>query len=176
MTTIVGIFDDFTAALNAIPFIIEAGVDKHAISTVAQDNKGEYSRFLQAETLPEGQSHIGADAAIGGISGLLLGLAALTIPGVGLAVAVGPLATAIAGAAVGAATGTLIGALNGLGIPEFEAKNYDQGVREGSTLLIVQTPVELEDRVTAILREHQAVRVDHHQSPSSRIERVASSS
>ncbi len=174
MTTIVGVFDDFTAAINAIPSLIDAGVDKHAISTVAQDNKGEYSRFLQAAKLPEEKSHIGVDAAIGGISGLLVGLAALAIPGIGLAVAVGPLAAAIAGTAVGAAAGSLFGALNGMGIPEFEAKAYDQGVREGSTLLIVQTTPELENRVSALLQEHHAVRVDHHQSPGRRLEEPTS--
>ncbi len=165
MTTLVGVFDDFTAAINTIPALVEAGVDGHSISTVAQDNKGEYARFLQAEALPEEHSHVGVGAAVGGISGLLLGLATLAIPGLGPAIAAGPLVAAITGTTLGAATGGLLGALNGMGVPDFEAKTYDQGVREGSTLLIVQARPELVAPVSAILREHHAVRIDQHQSP-----------
>jgi hypothetical protein len=162
MTTIVGVFDDFTAALTAIPALVEVGVDGHSISTVAQDNKGEYAKFLQAETLPAGHSHVGVGATVGGISGLLLGLAALAMPGIGPVIAAGTLVAAIAGTTLGAATGGLLGALNGMGVPDFEAKAYDQGVREGSTLLIVQTAPELVSRVSALLQEHHAVRVDQH--------------
>src|SRR5258705_4760972 len=97
MTTIVGVFDDFTAAINAILALVDAVVDGHPISIVAQDNKGEYAKFLQAETLPEGHSHVGVGAAVGGISGLLLGLATLAIPGIGPAIAAGPLIAAITG-------------------------------------------------------------------------------
>ena len=132
---------------------------------MAQDNKGEYARFLQAEASPEEHSHVGVGVAVGGISGLLLGLATLAIPGIGPAIVAGPLVAAITGTALGAATGGLLGALNGMGVPDFEAKAYDQGVREGSTLLIIQTRPELIDRVSALLREHHAIRIDQHQSP-----------
>jgi hypothetical protein len=40
-------------------------------------------------------------------------------------------------AAVWALTGGLVGALVGYGIPEEEAKEYEQGIREGGVVLIV---------------------------------------
>jgi uncharacterized membrane protein len=77
-------------------------------------------------------------------------------------IASGPLAAAFAGATIGAATGGLIGALNGLGVPEFEAKAYDQGVREGSTLLTVRVADNLVSDAIAVMRQHHAVQVDQY--------------
>ncbi len=44
---------------------------------------------------------------------------------------------ALSGAAVGAAAGGLVGILVGMGIPEFEAKRYQDKIREGNILLSV---------------------------------------
>lgn len=161
-TTVVGVFSDFTAALNTSPELASAGFTREDISIVAQDSKGEYAKFANAQTLPEPETGVGTGAAIGGIGGFLLGLAAFAIPGIGPIVAAGPLLTAFTGATLGALGGSLVGALNGLGVPEFEAKAYDQGVREGSTLVIVRTPEHLVTQATDIMRQHHAVRVDVH--------------
>ena len=76
---------------------------------------------------------------IGGAIGLLAGLGALAIPGVGPLIAAGPIMGALSGAAVGGATGGLIGALVGLGIPEYEAKQYEGKIRGGNILVSVHT-------------------------------------
>ncbi|BDI16740.1 hypothetical protein ANSO36C_25420 [Nostoc cf. commune SO-36] len=56
------------------------------------------------------------------MTGLLVGLGTLAIPGVGPVLAGGAVATALAttlaGGAIGAAAGGIVGALVGLGIPE----------------------------------------------------------
>jgi len=57
----------------------------------------------------------------GGVIGLLAGIGALAIPGVGPFIAAGPIMAALSGAAVGAATGGVVGGLIGLGIPEIQA-------------------------------------------------------
>src|SRR4051794_1731171 len=49
-----------------------------------------------------------------------------------------PIAAGLAGAGAGALTGGLIGALVGHGIPEEQARHYEQGVREGGILMGVQ--------------------------------------
>jgi uncharacterized membrane protein len=78
-------------------------------------------------------------------------------------IAAGPLAAAFAGAAIGAATGSLVGALNRSGVPEFETKAYDQGIREGSTLVIVSATDDLVNHVIEVMRQHYAVRIDQYQ-------------
>jgi len=74
---------------------------------------------------------------LGGTLGLLVGIGALAIPGLGPFIAAGPIMAALAGAGVGGAVGTLTGALVGLGIPEYEAKRYESYLNKGGTLLAV---------------------------------------
>src|SRR6185369_7778006 len=76
-------------------------------------------------------------AVVGGTLGLLAGIGALAIPGVGPFIAAGPIMGTLAGAGAGGAVGGLIGALVGMGIPEYEAKRYEGRVREGGILLSV---------------------------------------
>jgi hypothetical protein len=44
---------------------------------------------------------------------------------------------ALSGAAVGATTGGVVGGLVGLGIPEIEAKRYDEKLKKGNYLVAV---------------------------------------
>jgi uncharacterized protein (TIGR02271 family) len=74
---------------------------------------------------------------LGGVIGLLAGVGALAIPGVGPIIAGGTLASTLAGAGIGAAAGGLIGALAGMGIPEEDARHFDQGFQAGGTLVTV---------------------------------------
>ncbi|MGA7935745.1 MAG: general stress protein [Kovacikia sp.] len=94
--------------------------------------------------------------AVGGLTGLLVGLGTLAIPGVGPIMLAGASATAIsttlAGGAIGAAAGGLVGGLVGLGIPEERAHVYHNHVVRGGDLIIVDgTEVEIL-RAEAILR------------------------
>jgi outer membrane lipoprotein SlyB len=76
---------------------------------------------------------------LGGTLGLLAGVGALAIPGLGPFIAAGPIMAALSGAAAGAAAGGLTGALVGLGIPEYEAKQYESKLKEGNLLISVHT-------------------------------------
>jgi hypothetical protein len=84
--------------------------------------------FEQKSKLPEGSATGGL---IGGLLGLVIGSLTLVgnvlAPGVGLLVA-GPLVGALTGGAVGVSAGGLLGALIGIGIPEIEAKVYDESL------------------------------------------------
>src|SRR5439155_26780703 len=88
-------------------------------------------------------SHVAEGAAAGGAIGTAVGATAaaiaaigtsLIIPGLGIVVA-GPLAAALAGGGAGAVAGGLIGGLIGLGIPESNAKAYEQALRDGGVVI-----------------------------------------
>ena len=91
---------------------------------------------VKATKAPEGAT---TGAATGGVIGLLAGIGALAIPGVGPFIAAGPIMAALSGMAVGAATGGVVGGLIGLGIPEIEAKRYDEKLKKGNYLIAVHT-------------------------------------
>ena len=74
---------------------------------------------------------------VGGTLGLLAGIGALAIPGVGPLIAAGPIMATLAGVGSGGVVGGIIGALAGMGIPEYEAKRYEGRVKEGGILLSV---------------------------------------
>jgi hypothetical protein len=79
----------------------------------------------------------GSGAVVGGTLGLLAGIGALAIPGIGPFIAAGPLMGALAGAGTGGVVGGIIGALVGLGIPEYQAKRYEGMIQDGRVLLSV---------------------------------------
>src|ERR1041384_357839 len=95
---------------------------------------------VKATKAPEGATTGAATGgATGGVIGLLAGIGALAIPGVGPLIAAGPIMAALSGAAVGAATGGVVGGLIGLGIPEIEAKRYEEKLKKGNYLIAVHT-------------------------------------
>ena len=61
------------------------------------------------------------------------------IPGIGPFIAAGPIMAALAGAGVGATVGGLSGALIGMGIPEYEAKQYESKIAGGNILISVHS-------------------------------------
>src|SRR6202041_3575859 len=87
---------------------------------------------------PEGATAgVATGGAVGGTLGLLAGIGALAIPGLGPFIAAGPIMAALAGLGVGGALGGVVGALVGMGIPEYEAKRFEGAVKDGGTLLSV---------------------------------------
>ena len=70
--------------------------------------------------------------------GLIAGIVGFAIPGFGPILAVGPIATALAGGVAGVGIGGLAGALVGLGISDEDAAQYESDVREGKILVLVE--------------------------------------
>ena len=75
---------------------------------------------------------------IGGTLGLLAGIGALAIPGLGAFVAAGPIMATLAGIGSGGTLGGIIEALVGAGIPEYEAKRYENRLKEGGILISIR--------------------------------------
>jgi len=172
--TVVALYDDFRDASRAVQDLTQSGFSRSNISLVAGDPRGEYGRYLgttetgahmETSDVAEGAGvGAGVGAVLGGLGGLLVGLGALTIPGIGPVIAAGPLAAALsglAGAGVGAVAGGvaggLLGAMADLGIPEEPASYYAEGVRRGGSLVTVRTPDEMANRAVDILNSHHPV-------------------
>ncbi|QAS52065.1 general stress protein [Halobacillus litoralis] len=85
--------------------------------------------------------------ALGGIGGLITGLGLLAIPGIGQIAAAGPIVASLTGAGVGAGGGGIIGALVGAGMPEKEAKQYENHLKDGKIIVIVEATDTMQDKV-----------------------------
>ena len=135
------------------------GVPTTDISVLLPDRGGSRDFAHEHNTKAREGATIGGSAGgvAGGIFGLLAGIGALAIPGVGPFIAAGPIMAALSGAAVGAAIGGITGALVGMGMPEYEAKQYEAKVKGGNILISVHTrDAEEAKRVKKIMEEAQA--------------------
>ena len=138
-TAVFGIYRDRAQVEQAVDALLAEDFRAEDVSVLMPDNIGTKDFAHEKNTkAPEGTA-TGATAggALGGTLGLLAGIGALAIPGLGPFIAAGPIMGALAGLGVGAAAGGLIGALVGMGIPEFEAKRYEGRVKDGGILVSV---------------------------------------
>jgi len=138
-TAVFGIYSTRDAAERGADAIVNSGFVPADISVLLPENLGNKSIGTEKATkAPEGAAAGGGTGAIlGGTLGLLAGIGALAIPGVGPLIAAGPIMAALAGLGVGGAIGGVTGALVGMGIPEYEAKRYEGRIQKGGILLSV---------------------------------------
>ncbi|MBX9692310.1 MAG: hypothetical protein K2Z81_08005 [Cyanobacteria bacterium] len=138
---VICIIDKESKAETIVRLLKDEGFCNSDISVLMPDQSGVRDLGHEKHSkAPEGTSTgAGAGALVGGALGWLVGIGALAIPGIGPFVAAGPLMAALSGVALGAATGGITGGLIGLGIPEYEAKQYEGKLLEGNILLSVHT-------------------------------------
>src|SRR6202167_211247 len=138
-TAVFGIYKTVPLAESAVDRIIAAGFTSNDISVLLPDNQSTKDFAHEKNTkAPEGTTAgVATGGVVGGTLGLLAGIGALAIPGVGPLIAAGPIVAALAGVGVGGVAGGIVGALVGMGIPEYEAKRYEGAVKDGGTLLSV---------------------------------------
>jgi hypothetical protein len=160
----IGVFDHRRDAEAALMALRDAGFSMNNVSLIGKDVSG-HNQIADIKTNPvtntkadEGaKTGAATGAALGGLGGLLVGLGALAIPGIGPVIAGGAVATALAtaltGGAVGAAAGGLAGGLVGLGIPENRAKAYSDRFNRGDYLVMVDgTDAELRQAESILKR------------------------
>lgn len=137
-----------------------AGFSGNDLSVLFPDKTGTKDFAHEHNTkAPEGAvAGVAGGGAVGATLGLLAGIGALAIPGLGPFIAAGPLMAALSGAAAGAAVGGLTGALVGMGIPEIEAKRYEGKIKDGNILISVHT--ENADQVKRAEQIFKAAKAD----------------
>lgn len=138
-TAVYGIYQTRSHVENGVDTLLENGYRNEDISVLMPQNEGTKDFAAEKNTkAPEGATAgAGTGAVVGGTLGLLAGIGALAIPGLGPFIAAGPIMGALAGAGTGGVVGGVIGAMIGMGIPEYEAKRYEGMIREGKILLSV---------------------------------------
>lgn len=136
-TAVYGVYRDRDHAERAVDAMRAAGFRAADISILHPDGSGTSEGVTKESNKgPEGATAGAATGSIlGGTLGWLAGIGALAIPGIGPFIAAGPIMGALAGIGLGGTVGSLVGGLVGLGIPEYEAKHYENRLRTGATLI-----------------------------------------
>ena len=154
--SVFGIVKTHAQAEQIVEGLQRAGFPSSEISVLLPDNQGKHDiGHVKATKAPEGATTGAATGGVtGGVLGLLAGIGALAIPGVGPFIAAGPIMAALSGAAIGATTGGVVGGLIGMGIPEIEAKRYEDKLKTGNYLIAVHAhDGDQEDRAKAIFKQ-----------------------
>jgi hypothetical protein len=149
--TAVGYFRDRAAADRAYETLASSGFGRDDISIIGRGAEGKTGLMHDDDHVSAGEG-----AAVGGIAGLLIGAAAMLIPGIGPIVAIGPLTAALTGAVTGGVTGAVVGGVAGAlidaGVPEDEARWYEDRFRQGGYLVSVRTDDDHYTRARGVLQ------------------------
>ena len=176
-----GVFSNVGSAEQAITELQRHGYGSNDISVFAKDKSKVHVLEEEMETsVTSNKGGRGKNAgkgaglgalsggALGGIGGLIAGLGLLAIPGIGPLAAAGPIAAALTGAGVGAGGGGIVGALVGAGIPERDAAQYENHLKDGKIIVIVEASEKVQDKVYRTFlsnkTENKSMYPDHYQN------------
>jgi hypothetical protein len=133
------IFRDRLSTERAFTWLQHRGYSSGEISVLMADrtragyqDEGTQGQIKTSSHAAEGMATGGAvGTAVGATVGAILAIGtSIAIPGLGLIVA-GPIVAALAGGGAGAVAGGAVGGLVGLGIPEANAKAYEEALKKG---------------------------------------------
>lgn len=116
-----------------------AGVPKAHISVLMHERVATREFASASSHAPESVTVGDAGSVADGVSDLLARMGALSMPGTGPFIAVGPIMAGLAGAAAGATLGSITGALTGFGMAEAAAKALETRIHAGHILISVHT-------------------------------------
>jgi len=121
-----------------------AAADHHAL---VEANLPEAGLLQESDFVPAVERGL----AVGGATGILAGIAAITIPGVGLALGGGAiLGIGLAGAGIGAWMSSMIG----ISAPSTRLKNFEAAIEKGDLLMMVDVPKSRVEEITQLVKEH----------------------
>lgn len=171
-----GVFSKVEEAEGAIRDLQELGFTKEDISIFAQDSDQvdaiENDTASEVTTNSEDRgSNAGkglgygalSGGVLGGLGGLIAEGALLTIPGIGPLAAAGPLATTLAGLGTGAVGGGIVGTLVGAGLPEEQAKEYEEYIKDGNIVVLVKVDEDQKEAVENSFRTAGSVNTNMYE-------------
>ncbi|MBX3582185.1 MAG: hypothetical protein KF810_09835 [Rhizobiaceae bacterium] len=147
MQTIGALFDTYDEVIAAVDALSDFGVASEDI-TIVGPRRNRFVKILQDAVL---------GAAIGGVAGVLAGLAGFAIPDLGLFARMGWLTTAIFGAAAGCIAGGVVGIfVNATGHMRY-ATSGGGSIPKGRTLVTARVHDDEVAKVIDILRRCGAI-------------------
>ena len=121
-----------------------AATDHHALT---EANLPEANLLQESDFIPAVERGL----AIGGATGILAGIAAVALPGVGLVLGGGAiLGIGLAGAGVGAWLSSMIG----ISVPSSRLTEFEDAIKEGSLLMMVDVPKTRVEEITDLIKQH----------------------
>ena len=127
-------------------------IDEHHIHVVAKEGTPlgdlpEANLLQKSDFIPAMERGV----AVGGITGVLAGIAAVTFPPAGLILGGGAiLGTSLAGAGIGA----LISGMIGMDVTNSQIEKFEGAIEKGEVLMMVDIPKERVEEIEALVQQH----------------------
>lgn len=164
MATTIGVFSSQQEAERAVQTLHDEGFTEDEISVIARDDgqgrdqAGGQGQMSGDNMMDEASDGMAWGTGIGAVGGLLASAGALAIPGIGPILAIGPLASTLTGAVAGGIGGGLLD----MGIPEDRGRQFEEDVKQGRLLCIVEGDANRMNDAARIMREAGADSVETH--------------
>ena len=145
---------DADSAKVIVDELLLARIEERHIHIAASDHHVLTEAHLPEASLLQESDFIPAverGVAIGGATGVVAGIAAVALPGVGLALGGGAiLGIGLAGAGLGAWVSGMIG----VSVPSSRLTDFEKSIAQGNLLMMVDVAKTQVDEITALVRKH----------------------
>jgi hypothetical protein len=135
---IFGTYESRSAVESAARGFKDAGLSGSEISVILSEKRGAKEMVVESDTKAPQSATVAPGSGIGGALEWLVGLGAVTLPGLGSVIAVGPLVAALAALEVSGTSGSFAGSLVALGVSEVNATHYEQRLLNGEVLVAIR--------------------------------------
>ena len=143
---------DLDTANTVVDELLLKRVDEHHIHVVAKEGTPmgdlpEANLLQKSDFIPAMERGL----AVGGITGVLAGIAAVTFPPAGLVLGGGAiLGTSLAGAGIGA----WISGMIGMDVPNSQIEKFEDAIEKGEVLMMVDIPKTRVEEIEALVQQH----------------------
>ena len=132
---IIALFKDHSTLEKTIQELNKNGFQKDNISILMAKPEDFQEHHLNRMAREAATTGLVTGITTGGILGLLASLDSFIIPSVGIFLASGPLAIALAGIAIGGTVGSIGAAFISFGISKFESKNLEKYIKDKGVII-----------------------------------------
>jgi len=143
---------DLDTANTVVDELLLKRVDEHHIHVVAKEGTPmgdlpEANLLQKSDFIPAMERGL----AVGGITGVLAGIAAVTFPPAGLVLGGGAiLGTSLAGAGIGA----WISGMIGMDVPNTKIEKFEGAIEKGEVLMMIDIPKTRVEEIEALIQQH----------------------
>ncbi|MEA1888166.1 MAG: DUF1269 domain-containing protein [Pseudomonadota bacterium] len=154
MRRIYFLLPDVEVARKVVDDLLLARIDVNHIHVIAKE--GTEMMDLPEATLAQKSDVVTAlerGITVGGATGLLAGVVAVSFPPAGLVLGGGALlGIALAGTGFGALMSTMIG----VSAPNSRHKQFEDAIKEGELLMLVDVPKDRVDEIESLVKQHHS--------------------
>jgi len=143
---------DITVTHNLVNELLLSHVEERHIHVIAKEGTPmeelpEASLLQKSDFIPA----IERGLALGAVTGLLVGLVAMTLPPAGLVIGGGAV-TAIG--AAGAGVGGWLSSMVGVSVPSTRLKKFEDAINEGEFLILVDVKRDQVEKIEELVKKH----------------------